>query len=148
MSSSSDQFNKQAALYATSPVHRFGPSLPVLVEMAGPEPDDLVLDIATGTGNTALTLAPLVRRVIGVDVAAAMLEQIRVRAEEENIQNVEFVSGSAEELPFSDAEFSLVLSRHAPHHFHDLETEVQVYGLERCHASGPRALRLSESGSC
>jgi ubiquinone/menaquinone biosynthesis C-methylase UbiE len=121
MSSSRDQFNKQAALYATSPVHRFGPSLAVLVEMAAPESSDLVLDIATGTGNTALTLAPLVRRVIGVDVAAAMLDQARSRAEAENIQNVEFVSGQAEDLPFSDPEFSLVISRHAPHHFHDLE---------------------------
>ena len=50
-----------------------------------------------------------------------MLEQARSRAQQENIRNAEFVSGSAEELPFSDAEFSLVVSRHAPHHFHDLE---------------------------
>ena len=55
MSSSSEQFNKQAALYATSPVHRLGPSLAVLVEMAAPESADVVLDVATGTGNTALT---------------------------------------------------------------------------------------------
>ncbi|MFY9983165.1 MAG: methyltransferase domain-containing protein [Chthoniobacterales bacterium] len=121
MSSSRDQFNKQAVLYATSPVHRFGPSLAVLVELAAPDPSDVALDIATGTGNTALTLAPLVLRAIGVDVATAMLEQARSRAQQENIRNAEFVSGSAEELPFSDAEFSLVVSRHAPHHFHDLE---------------------------
>ncbi|MBV8276594.1 MAG: class I SAM-dependent methyltransferase [Verrucomicrobia bacterium] len=120
MSSSRDQFNKQAALYATSPVHRSGPSLPVLIEMSAPETVDLVLDVATGTGNTALALAPLVRRVIGLDVASAMLDQARARAEAENIGNVEFVSGSAEDLPFSDAQFSLVVSRHAPHHFHNL----------------------------
>ena len=121
MVSSQDQFNKQAALYATSPVHRFGPSLPVLVEMARPEPSDLVLDVATGTGNTALTLAPQVRRVVGLDLASAMLEQARARAKAESIPNVEFVSGSAEELPFPDGEFSLVVSRHAPHHFHHLD---------------------------
>ncbi|MBV8214020.1 MAG: class I SAM-dependent methyltransferase [Verrucomicrobia bacterium] len=120
MSSSRDQFNKQAALYATSPVHRSGPSLPVLIEMSAPETVDLVLDVATGTGNTALALAPLVRRVIGLDVASAMLDQARARAQAENIGNVEFVSGSAEDLPFSDAQFSLVVSRHAPHHFHNL----------------------------
>ena len=74
--SSRDQFNKQAALYATSAVHRYGPSLPVLVEMARPEPVDLVLDVATGTGNTALTLAPQVSKVIGLDVASAMLDQL------------------------------------------------------------------------
>src|ERR1700741_762299 len=120
MSSSGDQFNKQAALYATSPVHRSGPSLPVLVEMAGPKPVDQVLDVATGTGNTALALAPLVLRVIGLDVASAMLDQARARAQAEKIENAEFVSGSAEEIPFPDVEFSLVVSRHAPHHFHRL----------------------------
>jgi SAM-dependent methyltransferase len=118
---SRDQFNKQAALYATSPVHRSGPSLPVLIEMAAPEPVDLVLDVATGTGNTALALAPFVLRVIGLDVASAMLDQARTRAQAENVENVGFVSGSAEDLPFPDAEFSLVVSRHAPHHFHDLD---------------------------
>ena len=117
---SRDQFNKQATLYATSPVHRSGPSLPVLVEMAAPKPVDRVLDVATGTGNTALALAPLVLRVIGLDVASAMLDQARARAEAEKIENAEFVSGSAEEIPFTDAEFSLVVSRHAPHHFHRL----------------------------
>src|SRR5260370_7859137 len=119
--SSRDQFNKQAALYATSPVHRFGPSLPVLVEMAAPEPSDLVLDVAAGTGNTALTLAPQVQKVIGLDLASAMLEQARDRAQAESIRNIEFLSGSAEELPFPDNEFSLVVSRHAPHHFHRLD---------------------------
>jgi SAM-dependent methyltransferase len=109
MSSSRDQFNKQAALYAASPVHRFGPSLTVLVEMAAADPADLVLDIATGTGNTARTLAPLVRRVIGLDVAQAMLDQARSRAEAESVENVEFVSGSAEEVPFPDIEFSCFL---------------------------------------
>jgi ubiquinone/menaquinone biosynthesis C-methylase UbiE len=121
MSSSSEQFNKQAALYATSPVHRLGPSLAVLVEMAAPEPADVVLDVATGTGNTALTLAPQVSKVVGLDVASAMLDQARTRAEAENVRNVEFVSGSAEELPFPEEQFSLVVSRHAPHHFHHLD---------------------------
>jgi ubiquinone/menaquinone biosynthesis C-methylase UbiE len=121
MSSSSEQFNKQAALYATSPVHRLGPSLAVLVEMAAPEPADVVLDVATGTGNTALTLAPQVLKVVGLDVASAMLDQARTRAEAENARNVEFVSGSAEELPFPEEQFSLVVSRHAPHHFHHLD---------------------------
>jgi SAM-dependent methyltransferase len=119
--SSRDQFNKQAALYATSPVHRFGPSLPVLVEMAAPDPADLALDVATGTGNTALALAPHVLRVTGIDVAPAMLDQARSRAEAEQVRNAEFLTASAEELPFPDAQFTLVVSRHAPHHFHHLE---------------------------
>jgi len=124
-SSSRDQFNKQAALYATSPVHRFGPSLPVLMEMAAPGRADVVLDVATGTGNTALSLAPQVLRVVGLDVASAMLDQAQARAQAENVRNIEFVVGSGEELPFANGEFSLVVSRHAPHHFLHLDKFLQ-----------------------
>ena len=119
--SSSEQFNKQAALYATSTVHRSGPSLPVLVEMAEPEPADVALDVATGTGNTAFALAPHVGRIIGLDIASGMLQQARNRAREEKLNNIEFKEGSAEEFPFADGSFSLVVSRHAPHHFRNLE---------------------------
>ena len=117
--SSQDQFNRQAALYAVSPVHRFGPSLPVLVEMAKPQADDVALDIATGTGHTAFTLAQYVREIFAVDLAVAMLAQGRVRARDQGLANIQFREGSAESLPFLDRQFSLVVSRHAPHHFHD-----------------------------
>ena len=106
---SRDQFNKQAGLYATSPVHRFGPSLPLLVEMAAPKPVDLVLDVATGTGNTALAFAPQVLRVVGLDVASAMLDQARARAQAEKIENAEFVAsdeGEALMLSFVMPDFS------------------------------------------
>src|SRR6201985_2668147 len=96
--------------------------------MAGPKPVDLVLDVATGTGNTALALAPFVLRVIGLDVASGMLDQARARVQAENVENVEFITGSAEDLPFPDAEFSLVVSRHAPHHFRDLDKFLREVG--------------------
>ena len=116
---SDQQFNTNASKYAASHVHRFGPSLPVLIELAAPTSGDRVLDVATGTGNTALALAPLVDRVVGLDMAVKMLEEARKRALEEGTANTEFLEGSAEALPFPDAGFSLVTSRHAPHHFRD-----------------------------
>jgi ubiquinone/menaquinone biosynthesis C-methylase UbiE len=119
--SSREQFNKQAALYATSTVHRSGPSLLALVEMAEPKAIDVALDVATGTGNTAFALAPYVGRIIGLDISLGMLGQARNRAREEKLTNIEFKEGSAEEFPFADRSFSLVVSRHAPHHFRNLE---------------------------
>ena len=58
--SSDTQFNANAEKYAASHVHKFGASLPVLLEMAQPISTDRVLDVATGTGNTALTIAPAI----------------------------------------------------------------------------------------
>ncbi len=118
--SSDQQFNALAEKYATSHVHKFGPSLPVLLELAVPIPSDTALDVATGTGNTALALAPHVSSVIGLDMAAKMLEQGQKRALEEGITNASFLEGSAEDLPFPDSSFTLVTSRHAPHHFRDV----------------------------
>jgi ubiquinone/menaquinone biosynthesis C-methylase UbiE len=117
--SSDQQFNALAEKYAASHVHKFGPSLPVLLELAAPVPGDIALDVATGTGNTALAIAPFVSSVIGLDMAARMLEQGRKRALGEGHANTRFLEGSAEDLPFPDASFTLVTSRHAPHHFRD-----------------------------
>jgi SAM-dependent methyltransferase len=113
------QFNAHADKYASSTVHRFGPSLPVLLEFAVPSRGDVALDVATGTGNTALALAPFVECVTGMDLAVKMLENARTRALEEGVVNADFLEGSAERLPFPDTSFDLVTSRHAPHHFRD-----------------------------
>lgn len=117
--SSDQQFNANAEKYAASHVHKFGPSLPVLLELAAPIKGNAALDVATGTGNTALAIAPFVERVIGLDMATKMLEQARMRALEEGHANASFLEGSAEALPFPDSSFTLVTSRHAPHHFWD-----------------------------
>ena len=118
--SSDTQFNANAEKYAASHVHKFGASLPVLLEMAQPNTNDRALDVATGTGNTALTIAPFVSSVIGLDMAVKMLEQAKKRALEEGFTNAGFLEGSAETLPFDDSSFSIVTSRHAPHHFRDV----------------------------
>jgi ubiquinone/menaquinone biosynthesis C-methylase UbiE len=117
---SQEQFNPLAEKYASSHVHRFGASLPVLLEFAVPNREDVALDVATGTGNTALALAPFVATVTGIDLAVRMLEGARTRALGEGVTNADFLEGSAECLPFPDSSFSLVTSRHAPHHFRDV----------------------------
>jgi hypothetical protein len=62
ISCSEDQFNANASKYAVSDVHRAGPSLPVLLELAAPVASDYALDVATGTGHTALAVAGYVKK--------------------------------------------------------------------------------------
>jgi ubiquinone/menaquinone biosynthesis C-methylase UbiE len=132
--SSKDQFNANAEKYAVSNVHRAGPSLPVLLELAQPVPSDQSLDVATGTGHTALAVARLVAKTIGMDIAPKMLEQGRRLAAEQGIANCAFIEGSAEKMPLEDGQFSLVTARHAPHHFHN----VPRFLSEVCRVMAPR----------
>jgi ubiquinone/menaquinone biosynthesis C-methylase UbiE len=116
--SSKDQFNANADKYAVSDVHRAGPSLPVLLALARPVQGDQSLDVATGTGHTALAVARFVAKTIGIDIAPKMLEQARRLAAEQAVSNCTFMEGSAEKIPLADGQFTLITARHAPHHFH------------------------------
>jgi ubiquinone/menaquinone biosynthesis C-methylase UbiE len=68
-----------------------------------------VLDVATGTGNTALAAARRRCDVIGVDYVPNMLEVAQARATTERLP-VTFRQGDAEQLPFPAASFDVVLS--------------------------------------
>ncbi|MGI9382517.1 MAG: class I SAM-dependent methyltransferase [Methyloligellaceae bacterium] len=111
------QFGRSAQNYAVSPVHAKGASLARMVELAAPEADWQVLDIATGAGHTALAFAPHVARVVATDITAEMLEVAANLARERDLANVAFEEADAEALKFPDASFDLVTCRIAPHHF-------------------------------
>jgi SAM-dependent methyltransferase len=68
-----------------------------------------VLDVATGSGNTAIAAARRLCRVTGVDYVPALLERGRARAAAEGLP-VEFEEGDAEALPVADASYDVVLS--------------------------------------
>ncbi|MDA8346763.1 MAG: methyltransferase domain-containing protein [Thermaerobacter sp.] len=111
------QFGKQAAKYTHSPSHAFGHDLGRLLELLPLQPEMRALDVATGTGHTALALAALVREVVAVDITPEMLAEARQLAKERRVENVVFQEGDAEALPFPDQVFDAVTCRRAPHHF-------------------------------
>lgn len=114
------QFGRQASWYTVSSVHRASEGLEALVRLASPSSEDRALDVATGTGFTALALAPHCRRVVGVDFTPAMLREAAALRRARGASNLLFCLGDAEALPFVDATFDLVTCRHAAHHFPDL----------------------------
>jgi SAM-dependent methyltransferase len=68
-----------------------------------------VLDVATGSGNTSIAAARRFCDVTGLDYVDELLDRGRERAAAERLE-VRFVHGDAEDLPFPDASFDVVLS--------------------------------------
>jgi len=114
-------FGPAAANYATSRVHANYEELARLVQLAGPKPTDRVLDVATGTGNTAFAFAPFVAEVVAYDLTPGMLEQVRTGAAERGLTNVQPLLGDACAIPETMSGFDIVVARLAPHHFPSID---------------------------
>lgn len=109
MSSWSDR----AQAYRESPTHREGPDLDLLVRWCEPEEGVKALDVATGGGHVARRLREAGAEVVTLDPSPGM------RAD---------VLAGAEDLPFADSSFDVVVSRIAPHHFTDVRAAVAEMG--------------------
>jgi SAM-dependent methyltransferase len=79
------------------------------VERTEIKPSSRILDVACGTGNVTVPAARAGGIVTGVDIATNLLEQARQRAAAEKL-DIRFDEGDAEELPYADAEFDIVMT--------------------------------------
>lgn len=85
-----------------------------LVELAGLAPGLVVLDVATGLGEPALTAARRVGpsgRVVATDCAPAMLREAALRAKALGLTNIVFREMDAENPDLDDASFDAILCR-------------------------------------
>jgi len=128
-------FGAHASAYTTSTVHARGVSLERLVTQVAPKGYEFVLDVATGTGHNALSFAPHVRQVIGLDLTAPMLAEASRLARQRGVANVRFFQGDSERLPFASHTFDVVTCRVAPHHFPDLASALREMARV-CQAGG------------
>jgi ubiquinone/menaquinone biosynthesis C-methylase UbiE len=81
----------------------------LLCEAADLRGGQRVLDVATGSGNTALSAARRGCRVTGIDYVPALIAQAQARAAAEGLA-IDFTIGDAEDLEAPDASFDTVLS--------------------------------------
>lgn len=84
-----------------------------LLDVLQAETGDKILDLASGTGEPALTLArqqPGVN-IVGVDAAEGMVRAARNKVERECLANISFQTMPAEKLEFTDESFDKVLCR-------------------------------------
>jgi SAM-dependent methyltransferase len=98
-------WDERAELYRTSVTHSTGDDLDALVELCNPHAGVKALDVATGGGHVARRLREEGAEVVTLDPSPGMQAD---------------VVAPAEDIPFADGSFDVVVSRIAAHHFDDL----------------------------
>lgn len=102
------------AAWALGDYHRFAKATiwergAELVQACGVTAGQRLLDVAAGTGNTAIRGAEAGARVVASDLTPENFEAGRREARERGVE-LEWVAADAEALPFADAEFDVVTS--------------------------------------
>ena len=98
-----------------------------LVADARVRPGMRVLDLGSGTGYPALLAAQTVRtngQVIGVDLAAQMLDAARRKATSLKLSNLTFQTGDVTSLPFEQTSFDAVTTRFCLMFLPEIQTAV------------------------
>jgi ubiquinone/menaquinone biosynthesis C-methylase UbiE len=100
--------------WALGDYHRFAKATvwglgPILVEACGIGPGQRVLDVAAGTGNTAIRAAAAGADVVASDLTPENFDASRREAAAQGVE-LEWVEADAEALPFADAAFDVVTS--------------------------------------
>ena len=72
-------------------------------------PGSRMLDVGCGAGQIAIPAARAGVKVTGIDIATNLVEQARARAAAEGL-SIQFDEGDAEQLPYPDASFDVVVS--------------------------------------
>lgn len=104
---------RQQKTWTSGDYARIGNSLVLiserLCEAADLRATEKVLDVATGSGNTAISAARRFCEASGIDYVPELVEQARERAGAERLE-VAFEVGDAENLTYPDGSFDVVLS--------------------------------------
>jgi SAM-dependent methyltransferase len=115
-----------------------------LVEYARPQPGMCVLDLASGTGEPAISLAMRVGaqgQVTALDLSADLLAIAKGRARERGLENFFAQQADAHTLPFADDSFDLATCRFGVMFFRDIGLALRE--LHRVLRAGARACFLA-----
>src|SRR5271169_1094713 len=120
------------------------PITDALVEYAQPKPGMHVLDLASGTGEPAISLASRVGsggQVTATDLSAGLLEIAAQRAEARGLKNFTTQQADAHSLPYPEDSFDLATSRFGVMFFSD--PVLALVELRRVLRPGARACFLA-----
>lgn len=90
-----------------------------LLRSWGLDESSVVVDLGAGTGQFAMTVAPLVRRLVAVDVSPVMRERLRRKVDDAALDNIEIVAAGFLTYVHTGEPANIVYSRYALHHLPD-----------------------------
>ena len=88
--------------------------------------DKEILDFGGGTGLLSLPLAKQAKSVTLVDISEKMLEQARLKAEQQEIKNIQFLEQDLLKNPL-EREFDLIVVCRVLHHMPDVDTALSLF---------------------
>ena len=88
--------------------------------------DKEILDFGGGTGLLTLPLAKQTKSVTLVDISEKMLDQARLKAERQEIKNIQFLEQDLLENPLKQ-EFDLIIVCRVLHHMPDLDAALSLF---------------------
>ena len=88
--------------------------------------DKEILDFGGGTGLLSLPLAEQTKSVTLVDTSEKMLEQARLKAEQQEIKNIHFLEQDLLKNPLKQ-EFDLIVVCRVLHHMPDLDATLSLF---------------------
>ncbi len=110
-------FGANAEMYSRSKSHSGGGDLKLLIEYLNLGGNESAVDMATGTGFTAVEIARRVSHVIAVDETREMLDKARDLAGRSGIGNIEFMLAHVNATGLESDSQDLITVRRAAHHF-------------------------------
>ena len=88
--------------------------------------DKEILDFGGGTGLLALPLAKQAKSVTLVDISEKMLEQSRLKAEQQDIKNIQFLEQDLLVNPL-EQQFDLIVVSRVLHHMPDIDATLAMF---------------------
>jgi demethylmenaquinone methyltransferase/2-methoxy-6-polyprenyl-1,4-benzoquinol methylase len=93
-----------------------------VVDIVSKTNPDRILDIATGTGDLAISLAKTeAKEIIGLDISNGMLEVGRKKIKTKKLDLINMVVGDSENLPFEDNSFDAITVAFGVRNFETLD---------------------------
>jgi len=115
------QYHDKSEAYLNSATHAQGVEFSKMQHVCRNYTQAQLLDLGCGGGHVSYQMASAVESIIAYDLSVEMLQLVEAQAQQRGLHNIRTQVGVAEQLPFADHSFDIVISRYSAHHWQSLK---------------------------